>query len=45
MPTDIKLSNVQLCKIIQLRGFFCNMLCNLGKKDHAFPLARDNLPG
>ena len=48
MSTDIKLSKAQLSKIIQIGGFFRNMLDNLGKKvitNLAITLARDSLPG
>ena len=44
MSKDIKLSKAQLSKIIQIGGFFRNMLDNLGKKVIT-NLARDSLPG
>ena len=47
MSTDIKLSKVELSKIIQSGGSFGSWLGNLGKKapaNVAFALARDNLP-
>ena len=47
-PTDIKLSEAQMSKIIQLGGSFGSWLGNLGKKvltNIVIPLARDNLPG
>ena len=47
MLTDIKLSKVELSKIIQSGGSFGSWLGNLGKKapaNVAFALARDNLP-
>ena len=45
LPTvcqQIKLSKAQLSKMIQSRGFLCNILANLGKTviaDLAIPLA------
>ena len=48
MSTDIKLSKVQISKIIQSGGSFGSWLGNLGKKaltNIAILLARDNLPG
>ena len=45
MSTDIKLSKVQISKIIQSGGSFGSWLGNLGKKsltNIAIPLARDN---
>ena len=45
---DIKLSNAQIPKIIQLGEYFGSWLNNLGKKaltNIAIYLARDNLPG
>ena len=53
MSTYIKLSKVQISKIIQSGGSFVSWLANLGKKaltNVAIPsargnLARDNLPG
>ena len=47
MSTDIKLTKVQISKIIQSGGSFVLWLGNLGKKaltSIAIPLARDNLP-
>ena len=47
MSTDIKLSKVELSKIIQSGGSFGSWLGNLGKKapaNVAFALAIDNLP-
>ena len=46
MPTDIKLSNVQIFKIIQSGGSLAYLLANLGKKtltNIAIPVATDNL--
>ena len=50
MSTDIKLSKVQLAKIIQLGGLLHKMICNvigkLGKEaltEFAVPLAKDIL--
>ena len=46
MSTDIKLSKVQISKIIQSGGSFGFWLGNLGKEaltNIAIPLARDNL--
>ena len=50
MSTDIKLSKVQLAKIIQLGGLLRKMICNvigkLGKEaltEFAVPLAKDIL--
>ena len=48
MSTDIKLSKVEISKIIPSGGSSGSWLGNLGKKaltDIAVPLARDNLPG
>ena len=47
MSTDIKLSKVQICKIIQSGGSLGSWLTNLRKKvqTNVIPLARDNLPG
>ena len=48
MSTNIKLSNVQISKIIQSGGSFGSWLGNVGKKaltTIAIPLAIDNLPG
>ena len=48
MSTDMKLSKVQITKIIQSVGAFGSWLGNLGKKSLRniyFPLARENLPG
>ena len=48
IATDIKLSKVQIFKIIQSGGSFGFWLGNLGKnalRNVAIPLARDNLPG
>ena len=48
MSTDIKLSKIQISKIIQSGGSFESWLANLGKKaltNGAIPLAKDNLPG
>ena len=47
MSTDIKLSKVQISKIIQSGGYFGSWLANLGKRsltNAAVLLARDNLP-
>ena len=47
ISTDIKLSKVQISKIIQSSGSFGSWLSNLGKKaltNTLFPLGRDNLP-
>ena len=46
MPTDIKLSNVQIFKTIQSGGSLASWLANLGKKtltNIAVPVATDNL--
>ena len=49
MSTDIKLSKIQISKIIQSGGSFEPWLANLGKKkalaNGAIPLPKDNLPG
>ena len=48
MSADVKVSKVQIFKIIQSGGSFGSWLANLGKKaltNVAIPLARDNLPG
>ena len=48
MSADVKLSKVQIFKIIQSGGSFGSWLANLGKKaltNVAIPLARYNLPG
>ena len=48
MSTDIKLSKIQISKIIQSGESFESWLANLGKKaqtNGAIPLAKDNLPG
>ena len=48
MPTDIKLSNPKISKIIQSGGSFGSWLADVGKKALtivAISLARDNLPG
>ena len=48
MSADIKLSEAQICKIIDSSGSFGSWFGNLGKKaltNVAIPLARDNLPG
>ena len=48
MSADIKLSQVQISKIIQSGGSFVSWLGNLGKKTLkkiAIFLPRDNLPG
>ena len=48
MSTDIKLSKVQISKVIQSGRSFGSWLGNLGKKaltNTAIPLARGNLPG
>ena len=48
MSTNIKLSNIQISKIIQSGGSFGSWLGNVGKKaltTIAIPLAIDNLPG
>ena len=48
MSTDIKLSKVQISKIIQSSGFCSSWLGNSGKNaltNIAIPLARDNLLG
>ena len=47
MSTDIRLSKVQISKIIQSGGSIGSWLANLGKKtltNVAIPLARNNLP-
>ena len=47
IATDIKLSKVQIFKIIQSGGSFGSWLGNLGKNaltNIAIPLARDHLP-
>ena len=39
--TDIELSKVQISKMIQSVGFFCNILDNVSKKvitDHVIPI-------
>ena len=45
MPTDIKLSNVQIFKTIQSGGSLASWLANLGKTltNIAVPVATDNL--
>ena len=48
MSADIKLSEAQICKIIDSSGSFGPWFGNLAKKvlaNVAIPLARDNLPG
>ena len=48
MSTDIKLSKVQISKIIKSGGYFGSWLANLGKNslaNVAISLASDNLPG
>ena len=48
MSADIKLSKVQISKIIQSCGSFGSWLGNIGKKaltNIGFPLARGNVPG
>ena len=45
MSTDIKLSKAQISKIIQSGGSFGSSSDNLGKKNVAIPLARENLLG
>ena len=48
MPTDIKLSEAQISKIIQSDRFFGFWSANLGRKaltKLTIPLAIDNLPG
>ena len=48
ISTDIRLSKVQMSKIIQSGVFFASWSGNLGKKtltNVAIPLARDSLPG
>ena len=48
MSTDIKLSEVQISKMIRSAGFFCNMLGILGIKVIAnleIPSSGNNLPG
>ena len=47
MSADIKISQVQLAKIVQSGGFLSKTLGNLGKSvllDLAVPLAKDVLP-
>ena len=47
MSTDIRLSKVQISKIIQSGGSIGSWLANLGKEaltNVAIPLARNNLP-
>ena len=48
MSTDVKLSKIQISKLIQSNGSFGSWLGNLGNKalsNNAIPLAGDNLPG